>query len=112
MASFKTARIAEDMKRELSIMFRELKDPRIRGHMLSIVRVEVSGDLSLAKIYVSTVEGIETTKQVVEGLTSAMGYIKREISQHLQLRKCPELRFIPDDSIAYGDRLNQMMKDF
>ena len=101
MASFKTARLGEDIHRELTAIFRELKDPRI-DPMLSIVKVDLSGDQSSCKVYVSSMEGMEKAKESVKGLTSGAGYIRRELGRRVQMRRSPELRFIADDSIAHS----------
>lgn len=98
MPSFKVDRKAEDIKRELTDIFRSIKDPRVNG-LLSIVRVELSGDMSYCKVYVSSLEGMETTKQSVAGLKTASGYIKHELGLRLRMRKIPEFKFIADDSI-------------
>ena len=110
MAGFHIDRISEDIKREIISIMRELKDPRING-MLTVVKVEVSGDLSYAKIYVSAVEGIEVAKSSVKGLTSASGYIRKQLGTRLHLRKSPELKFIADDSIAKGMDLFDKIKE-
>ena len=80
----------------------ELKDPRVMGKMLTVVRVEVSSDASYAKAYVSDLKGIESAKEAVKGLTAATGYIRREVGSRLHLRKTPELKFVADDSIEQG----------
>lgn len=98
MAGFKIDRITSDIRIALSEMFRELKDPRISS-LLSIVKINVSGDLSYATVYVSAIEGSEATAQSVKGLKSAAGYLRRELGSRLSLRKVPELRFVADDSI-------------
>ncbi|HIQ58273.1 MAG TPA: 30S ribosome-binding factor RbfA [Candidatus Merdivicinus intestinavium] len=110
MASFKIGRLSEDIKRELSLLIRELKDPRI-SKMLSIVRCEVSGDLSHCKVNVSALEGEAATKESIKGLNSASGFLRRELSNRLHLRKCPELHFIADGSIAYSAKINQILHD-
>ncbi len=102
MAGYRVDRISEDIKREIIAEMRELKDPRIQQGMLTVVRVEVSSDLSFAKVYVSAMEGMETAKLAVKGLTSATGHLRREVGRRLHLRKTPELKFIADDSIAHG----------
>lgn len=89
---------------------RELKDPRISG-MLTVVKVEVSGDLSYAKVYISAMEGIEAAKSSVKGLESAGGYIRKQLGARLHLRKSPELKFIADDSIAKGMDLFEKIKE-
>ena len=101
MAGYRIDRVSEDIRREIASIMRELKDPRIQG-MLTVVNVEVSSDASFAKVYVSAMEGIETAKLAVKGLTSATGFIRREVGKRLHLRKTPELKFIADDSIEHG----------
>lgn len=110
MAGFHIDRISEDIKREIISVMRELKDPRISG-MLTVVKVEVSNDLSYAKVYISAMEGIETAKSSVKGLQSAQGYIRKQLGVRLHLRKCPELKFIADDSIEKGMNLFEKIKE-
>ena len=109
MAGYKFGRVSEDIKREVIAVMRELKDPRITG-LLTVVRVEVSSDLSYAKVYVSAVEGIETAKTAVKGLKAASGYIKRQIGKNLHLRKTPELSFIADDSVEHGMKIFEKLE--
>lgn len=112
MASYKTDRVAEDIKREIIAIIRdEIKDPRVQGKLLTVVRVEVSGDLSYAKAYISAMEGLDAAKEAVKGLTSASGYIRKQVSQALHLRKTPEIKFIADDSIEHGMSIAKMLKD-
>lgn len=110
MAGFKLGRVTEDLHRELTAILRDLKDPRL-SKMLSVVKVHVTNDMSHCTVYVSALEGMEKTKESVKGLVSATGYIKRELSTRLRLRKCPELHFVADDSIAYGAKINRMLHD-
>ena len=74
MGGYKSDRVSEDIKRAVITVIRELKDPRVAGKMLTIVRVDVSGDLSYAKVYVSALEGIDTAKNAVKALKNAEGY--------------------------------------
>ncbi len=108
MAGYKIDRITSDMQLALSEMFRELKDPRI-SQLLSIVKVNVSGDLSYATVYVSAIEGREATLESVKGLKSAAGYLRRECGRRLSLRKVPELRFIADDSIERSANISKIL---
>ena len=71
MPSYKLGRTTEDIRREVSAILRELKDPRVSGCMLSVVRVEVTNDLSYCTVYVSAMEGIETAKLAVKGMYAA-----------------------------------------
>ncbi|MCL2578917.1 MAG: 30S ribosome-binding factor RbfA [Oscillospiraceae bacterium] len=110
MPSYRTARAAEDVQRELSDIMRTLKDPRVSG-LLSIVKLELAGDYSHCKVYVSSMEGLEQTTGAVEGLTSAAGFIRREIGARLKLRKTPQFHFIADNGIEQSAVLGQKMRD-
>lgn len=110
MANFKTNRMAEDIKRELTAILRELKDPRI-DKLLTVVRADLSGDMSVCKVYVSSLEGIERTKESVKGLTSASGFIRRELFHRLKMRKSPSLTFIADSSIERGAEISKKLND-
>ena len=102
MAGYRVSRVSEDIRREITAIVRELKDPRVAGKMLTVVRVEVSSDASFAKVFISDFGGIENAKEAVKGLTAATGYIRREVGQRLHLRKTPELKFVADDSVERG----------
>lgn len=115
MGTYKQDRAAEDIKRELAAVIRELKDPRIAEHLISVSRAEVTADLSYVKAYISAIEGIDVAKQAVKALTNASGLVRREVGKRLRLRKAPELKFIADDSIEYGmsiaKRLEELVDD-
>jgi len=111
MPNFKAGRLAEDMKREISALSRELKDPRIAGGLLTIIRCDISSDNSYCKIYVSSLDGFEKAKEAVKGFESASGYIKRELSNRLHLRRCPELKFIADNSMEHSVEINRLLKE-
>ena len=102
MGTYKQNRTAEDIRREISTIVRELKDPRISEHLISVARAEVSSDSSYVKVYVSAVEGMDVAKAATKALTGATGLIRREISKRLGLRKAPELKFVADNSVEYG----------
>lgn len=110
MANYKNSRMAEDIKREMTAILRELKDPRI-DKLLTIVRTDLSGDMSHCKIYVSSFEGLDKAKESVKGLTSAEGFIRSELFHRLKMRKSPELKFIADDSIARSAEINRKLMD-
>ena len=111
MAGYKIGRITSDVKMTLSELFREIKDPRI-SKLLSIVKVDVSGDLSYATVYVSAIEGGEATAESVKILRGASGFLRRELGGRLSLRKVPELRFIADDSIEQSARISKIIDTF
>lgn len=109
MANHKLGRTTEDIKRELTAIFRELKDPRVNSCFLSIVRVEVTNDLSYCTVYVSALEGLDRAKQAIKGLKSASGFIRRELGHRLRLRHVPELIFTPTDSIEYSAEISRIL---
>lgn len=109
MASYKIERTTEDIRRELTAIFRELKDPRVTGAFLSIVRVEVTNDLSYCTVHVSAIEGLDKAKEAVKGLKSAGGYIRRELGHRLRLRHVPELIFTATDSIEYSAHISRVL---
>lgn len=112
MAGYKINRIESDVRLAMSEILRDIKDPRI-SKMLSIVKVSVSSDLSYATFYVSAVEGEEATAESVKILNkTAGGYIRRELSNRVKLRKTPEIRFVADDSIAFGAHISRIIDSF
>lgn len=111
MPSFKIGRAAADIQRELADLFREMKDPRV-SKLLSIVKVDVSGDLSYATVYVSAIEGYDKTVESVKGLKNAAGFLRRELGVRLRLRKTPELRFVADNSIEHSAHIARIIDTF
>ncbi len=109
MSGHKIERTTEDIRRELMAIFRELKDPRVTGAFLSIVRVEVTNDLSYCTVHVSAIEGLDKAKEAVKGLRSASGYIRRELGHRLRLRHVPELIFNATDSIEYSANISRIL---
>ena len=111
MASNRIARINEEIQRQISADIRRLKDPRVSGSgMVSVTRVDTTGDLRYAKIYVSVLDKSQE-KDVLKGLKSAGGFLRRELGSALGLRYTPELIFEGDDSIAYGAHILEVMHD-
>ena len=109
MPSHIIERTTEDIRRELTAIFRELKDPRVSGAFLSIVRVEVTNDLSYCTVQVSAIEGLDRAKEAVKGLKSAGGFIRRELGHRLRLRHVPELIFNATDSIEYSANISRIL---
>ena len=104
--------MSEDIKRIVSGMMRELKDPRLHGGMmLTVVRCDVSSDGSFCKVYISSFEGFESAKEAVKGLDSAKGLIRKEVSKVLGMKKCPELSFAADNSIERSAEITRRLKE-
>ena len=110
MPSYRSDRNSEDIRRELTAILRTVKDPRVSG-LISIVRVEVSGDMGHAQVYVSSMDGMDAARNAGKGLVSAAGYMRRELGRALRLRCVPELHFIADDSIEYSAGIAKTLAD-
>ncbi|MBO4211721.1 MAG: 30S ribosome-binding factor RbfA [Oscillospiraceae bacterium] len=104
MPSNRIGRINEEIQRELSELLRTLKDPRVQKTMVSITRVDTTSDLRYAKIYVSIYDK-DQSREVLKGLKSSGGYLRRELASRLRLRYTPELVWTEDHSITYGARI-------
>ena len=107
MANYRRGRINDEVKKELSVILREVKDPRISDAFISVTAVEVSGDLKFAKVYYSAMMGDK--KEVAKGLKSSAGFIRREIARRLNLRMTPEFSFYEDHSIEHGARISKLL---
>lgn len=102
------ARVGEQMREILAQLLREgLKDPRVG--FVSIIRVEVSGDIRHAKTFVSVMGSDQEKKDTLRGLSSAAGFLRSELAKRLQLRYTPELHFVLDESIEHGQRIAQLL---
>lgn len=109
--SIKNTRINSEVLRELANIIRgEIKDPRINP-MTSVVSVEVAPDLKTCKAYISVLGDEESQQKTLEGLRSAVGYIRRTLAKNLNLRNTPEIRFVMDQSIEYGVRMSKLIDD-
>ena len=110
MPSNRIGRINEEIQRELADQLRHLKDPRVSSGMVSVTRVDTTGDLRYARVYVSALDKSQE-KEILKGLKSASGFLRRELGRALQLRYTPELQFIGDDSIQYGAHILEVLRD-
>ena len=109
MPSNKLARTNDDIQRVLSARLREIKDPRVQQGMISVTRVETTGDLRFAKVWLS-VMGLENEKEFKRGLKSAAGWLRRELANSMNLRYTPELVFELDHSIEYGAHISELIQ--
>lgn len=109
--SIKNTRINGEVQKELSTIIRnEIKDPRIHP-MTSVMAVEVAPDLKTCKAYISVLGEKDAKEATIKGLTSAEGYIRRQLARNLNLRNTPEIRFILDESIEYGVNMSRLIDD-
>ena len=109
MASNRMGRINEEIQRELSALIPRVKDPRVTG-MISVTAVETSPDLKYAKVFISVLDKAGE-EQVLKGLKSAGGWLRRELGRALDLRSTPELTFVRDDSIDKGAHILEMLRN-
>ena len=110
MSQKNMGRLAQDMKRELIAIIGRLKDPRLEGGLLTVTRLDVTPDLDVAKVYVSVLDKSDG-KDVIRGLKSAGGYLRRELGRALSLRYTPELVFQEDTSIDKGTHILKLLND-
>ncbi|HIR86116.1 MAG TPA: 30S ribosome-binding factor RbfA [Candidatus Limivicinus faecipullorum] len=108
MSSNKLARTNDDIQRVVSSLLRNVKDPRVQQGMISVTRVETTGDLRYSKIWLS-VMGMRDEKEFKKGLKSASGWLRRELGSAMNLRYTPELVFEIDHSIEYGAHISQLI---
>ena len=108
MASNRIGRINDEIRRELSDILRSVKDPRVSQSMLTITHVDTTSDLRYARIYLTALDRTGE-KDLMRGLKSASGYLRRELGSRLNLRYTPELQFMSDDSIAHGAHILDLL---
>lgn len=108
MPKNRIGRINEEIQRTLSDLIRSVKDPRVHG-LISITGVETTPDLKYAKVHVSVLDKSDVD-QVIKGLKSAAGYLRRELGTQLSLRCTPELVFLRDDSIDKGAHILEILE--
>lgn len=119
MAGYRRGRINDAVKTELSAILREIKDPRITEGFVTVTAAEVAPDMKTAKVYFSTLEDDNMTqetghlspanREVLRGLQSAAGFMRRELAHRLNLRATPELSFWYDDSMRHGAKINTIL---
>ena len=107
MSRGRPRKVADLIQRELSdLLRREVRDPRVG--MLTITAVDVSPDLTHAKVFFTQLEEKDKAA-TIEGLQRASGYLRSQIAHRIKLYTAPELRFVYDESVERGDRLSQLI---
>ncbi len=110
MKKVRSSRISEEIKKEVSLIIQsELKDPRIG--FITVVAVEISNDLQIAKIYISIMGTEENKVETITALNKAKGYIRSELGKRIRLRITPEINFVIDNSIEYGNKIDKILDD-
>lgn len=102
-------RVNHLIREEISeLLQRQVKDPRLGG-FVTVTRVSTSSDLSHAKVFVSIMGEEEEKREVLEALATASGFLRKELSMRLRMRRSPELSFHRDDSIDQGAHVLQLI---
>ena len=108
MGQLRIEKVQELVKQEISqILLYELKDPRIG--FITVTKVEMTGDLREAKIFVSIMGNDDAIKNTFEGLKSSLGFIRREIGKRIRLRFTPEISFEPDRSLMHSSHIQEIL---
>lgn len=109
MPNYRVGRVSQEIQKEVNdILRKEVRDPRVQD--ITITDVDVTGDLQQATIYYSTLEeDKEKLKEIQTGLDKATGLVRKELGNRLSLYKTPELKFARDESIAYGNRIDELL---
>ncbi len=121
------SRISEEMRREISSILREVKDPRVDGAMISVTAVDVAPDLSSAKVYYDPLPKVRArgkigagdlpaedereARELQQGLLAASGFVRRELSHRLNLRRTPALTFCRDPAPARAAQIERLLRD-
>ncbi len=109
MSAIRQDRMNEEVKKVVSEIIREMKDPRISA-MTTITGAEVTNDLKHAKLHVSVYETDESKRRdTLDALTHAAGFISRELGQRMQIRRLPSMKFVLDTSIEYSVHIAKIL---
>ncbi len=109
MASNRQGRTNDDIQRVISDLLRRVKDPRVNQGMISVTRVDATGDLRHAKVYLSVLGELDE-REFNRGLRSCSGWLRSELGKSLPLRHTPELSFVLDRSIEYGAHISKVLE--
>ncbi|MBM7564657.1 30S ribosome-binding factor RbfA [Paenibacillus sacheonensis] len=110
MAKVRVGRVGEQIKKELSTIIQtELKDPRIG--FITVTGVEITNDLSQARVYLSVLGSDEQKEETLKALGRGTGFIRSELGKRIRFRHTPELIFKFDSSIEYGSRIESLLND-
>ena len=108
--SNRLGRIDEELKKEISnIISYGLKNPNITG-MISVTKAKITPDLRYAQVYVSILNS-KNTKETLAALKKSSGFVRTEVAKRINLRITPEIIFVLDDSIEYGERIDKILKE-
>ena len=108
MPKYRQGRINDEFQKEIAMILRDVKDPRVSGAFISVTGATVTPDLKFAKVYYSSLMGDK--KEVKKGLAAANGFIRGQIARRMNLRITPEITFVEDTSIEYGAKISKILE--
>jgi ribosome-binding factor A len=108
MAKHRQGRINDEFQKEIAMILRDVKDPRVAKAFISVTGAVVTPDLKFAKVYYSSLMGDK--KETKKGLIAANGFIRGQIAKRMNLRITPEITFIEDGSIEYGAKISKILE--
>lgn len=110
MPNYRVGRVSQEILREVNdILIKKVRDPRVKN--VTITDVELTGDLQQAKIYYSTLDKEkEKQEETQAGLEKAAGLVRKELGSRLKIYKTPEISFARDESVEYGNRIDELLK--
>lgn len=110
MGKRRQERMSEEIKRVIAQVIQGIKDPRVNSAAISLTRVDLSNDLSHARINVSILGDASKQDEMMNAISSARGYIRSELAQRLKVKHAPELEFKLDKSIEHGIRISSLLE--
>lgn len=110
MPNYRARRVGQEIQRELTdILHKKVRDPRVQG--ITITDVRLTGDLQQATIFYSVLtDKASELQKAQQGLEKASGLIRKELGQRLTIYKIPELIFERDESVAYGNKIDELLR--
>jgi ribosome-binding factor A len=110
VAGHRYERIAEEIRHEVTLMLAgELKDPRLANSVI-VTEVRVTPGLKHVRVYVEVAGEAEERKDTINGLAAASGFVRHELVERLQLRRAPEIVFVPDQTEEYAQHIEDLLK--
>lgn len=106
--SFKKSHKQQDIKRQLSILIRSLKSSSLDSKQISVTNILTNSKSLKITVFISSLKGPIYAKQALEPLKKASGFLKRELSKNLRLKKAPQLEFLVDNSLQYFEHLKEL----
>ena len=110
MPKYRQGRINDEFQKEIAMILRDVKDPRVSGAFISVTGATVTPDLKFAKVFFSTLSKRVDEKQVMQGLKSASGFIRGQVAKRLNLRQTPEFTFLRDRSMENGAHISMLLR--